>query len=247
MKNNVKWTDEQWSKYVNDITNNEYTSVGKYNGNNEKTKIKHNKCNNIFEMRPANFKLGNRCPYCAGVKKLNIDIIKKKVYDIVGDEYEVLSKEYINNKTPILFHHTLCNHDFKMTSKDFLKNNGNRCPKCKRSKGELEIEKYLKKYNLSFETNVRNTGCKNKRNLEFDFKIIKDNLIYFIEFDGKFHYEPFKNNEKEINHLNNQKINDKIKDEFCRKNNFKLIRIYYKDFNNIENILIENLNIDKVN
>ena len=245
-KNNIKWTNEQWSNYLNKTTNGEYSSISDYINNNTVTEIYHNKCKNSFKMRPANFKLGNRCPYCAGVKKLTIESIKEKVYNLVEDEYEVLSKEYINNKTPLLFHHNICNHDFYMTSKDFLKNNGNRCPKCKRSKGELYIEKFLKENNLTFRADVRDTGCKNKRNLQFDFEVIKDNTKYYIEYDGRFHYEPFKNNEKELIHLKNQKTNDKIKDKWCKDNNYKLIRISYKDFNKIDNILNESLNIDKV-
>lgn len=33
------------------------------------------------------------------------------------------------------------------------------------------------------------------------------------------------------------KENDKIKDEYCKNNNIKLIRIPYWEFNNIESIL----------
>lgn len=242
---NLKWNTEKYKNYVKQITNDEYDVIGKYTNNNTPIKMIHNKCGYEFNMRPANFKNGNRCPKCAGLKKHTIEEIKNSIFEIVGNEYELLSKEYINNKTPLLFHHNKCGHDFQMASKDFLKKNGNRCPNCKRSKGELEIEKILNKYNLKFESNYRNSGCKNKRNLQFDFKVFLPNSKFcFIEFDGRFHYEPWKNNKKEIKHLQDQKNNDEIKNKFCEDNNIKLIRISYKDFNQLENILIEKLNID---
>ena len=41
--------------------------------------------------------------------------------------------EFIGLKTP----------ERRLLAKDFLKENGNRCPKCRRSKGELEVERIL--------------------------------------------------------------------------------------------------------
>ena len=241
---NLKWNTEKLDNFIREITENEYYVIGDYVNNNTPIDIFHEKCKKSFKMRPANFKFGNRCPYCKNRKKKNIDEIKKRVFQLVGNEYTIKSTKYINNKTPLEFHHNKCNNDFLMTSKDFLKNNGNRCPKCKRSKGELEIEKILNKYNIKFISDVRDSGCKNIKNLQFDFKVYlnKEEFCY-IEFDGKFHYEPFKNNKKEKEHLKRQIQNDKIKNDFCIENNIKLIRIDYRDFNNIENILIENLNL----
>lgn len=37
---------------------------------------------------------------------------------------------------------------------------------------------------------------------------------------------------------------DNIKKEYCIKNNIKLIEISYKDYKNIENILIKELNLN---
>ena len=61
-----------------------------------------------------------------------------------------------------------------------------------------------------------------------------------IEYDGKQHYEIntyFGGYESFID----TKIRDTIKNIYCRENNIKLLRITYKDFNNIEKILENNL------
>lgn len=244
-----KWTTEQYSNYVDKIDPN-YKVIGEYINNNTVVKMKHLECNNEFDMRPANFKLGNRCPFCAGVRRRTLDSIKKDVFDLVGDEYEIHSKEYKNNKTKLTFYHKKCNHEFLMTSKDFLKKNGNRCPKCRRSKGELEVERILNKYKINFESDDRNSGCVNKKPLQFDFKVILDDQIIYIEVDGAFHIKAWNETDKEKDHLKNQIKNDKIKNGFCKEKNIKLIRIPYytnNDLLNMENILIEELNLDKVN
>ena len=57
-----------------------------------------------------------------------------------------------------------------------------------------------------------------------------------IEFDGIQHYEsiPYFGG---TNKLIYQRKLDNIKNNWCLKNNITLLRIKYKDFSNIENIL----------
>jgi hypothetical protein len=65
-------------------------------------------------------------------------------------------------------------------------------------------------------------------------------LYWFIEYNGRQHYEPIKawgGYEK----LKKQKEHDKRKKEFCKENEYKLIEIPYWDFENIEDILTEEL------
>lgn len=60
-----------------------------------------------------------------------------------------------------------------------------------------------------------------------DYKNAKTEVILICKNQHKF----------EINQQKNQKIKDKIKDNFCKNNNIKLIRIPYYEFDNIEKIL----------
>ena len=64
--------------------------------------------------------------------------------------------------------------------------------------------------------------------MRFDFAIFsnEDKLLFLLEYDGEQHY-------KEINFfrnsLENIQMRDKMKEEYCLKNNIKLIRISYKE------------------
>jgi hypothetical protein len=62
----------------------------------------------------------------------------------------------------------------------------------------------------------------------------------FIEYDGIQHSEPVRfggiSKEKAEHKFEETKIRDKIKDEFCHENNFKLLRISYTE-TDIENLI----------
>lgn len=101
---------------------------------------------------------------------------------------------------------------------------------CTRSVGELKINNILKENNINFKreytfSDLLGTGG---GRLRFDFGILdnSDNLLYLIEYDGIQHYEPncFGKNKDDFKIL---KKYDMIKDEYCKKNNIKLIRIPY--------------------
>jgi len=74
--------------------------------------------------------------------------------------------------------------------------------------------------------------------LPFDFYIENYNLI--IEFDGKQHFEPISRFGGEEG-FNKIKINDAIKNNYCKLHKINLIRINYRQ--NISNILDNFFNI----
>jgi hypothetical protein len=57
-----------------------------------------------------------------------------------------------------------------------------------------------------------------------------------IEYDGEGHYKPFKY-KNALDKFKKAKMNDSIKEEFCKNNSIKLIRIPYYNFDKIEDIL----------
>jgi Zn ribbon nucleic-acid-binding protein len=78
-------------------------------------------------------------------RKLNQQFLQE-VFNLVGDEYEVLS-EYRNNRTKIMMRHKTCGFEWNVNPKAFL--SGSRCPKC--------AENYtVKKTNDEFITEVYN-------------------------------------------------------------------------------------------
>ena len=111
------------------------------------------------------------------------------------------------------------------------------------SKGECIIIKFLTRKNIEFKREQRFPGLVNpdtQQSLRFDFYIPNKKIC--IEFDGAQHfmYVPeLHGRNKELGNLKlrSQQYRDKIKDQYCVDNSLKLIRISYKDMDNIERIL----------
>ena len=99
------------------------------------------------------------------------------------------------------------------------------CPKCRISKGEKAIEKILNNLDIKYITQKTFDDCRNKNKLPFDFYIQEYNVC--IEFDGEQHYRVHKiwGYEKFMN----TQLNDKIKTDYCEKNNIHLIRIKFDE------------------
>ena len=114
--------------------------------------------------------------------------------------------------------------------------NGHMCKFCslRNSRGEFLIKTYAEKNNHEFFHNHTFPDCKHKGLLFFDFYFPKYNMC--IEFDGIQHFEINKyfGGEKSFE---DQKIRDEIKNEYCIKNNIKLIRINFKEITKISEIL----------
>jgi len=155
----------------------------------------------------------------------------KKSVEKHGDLYDYSLSNYLGTDKPI---DIICKtHGLFTQIANTHTSSGCGCPICKYSKGEIFIQNYLNVRDIKFEPQFRFEKCKNKNTLPFDFYLPNYNLC--IEYDGEFHYID------KFGGLEQQKINDEIKNNFCIKENIKLIRIPYTEFNKIEIILNENL------
>lgn len=65
---NRKKTTEIFKREVNDLTEGDYSLIGKYIGSKVPTLFRHNTCNHVFKKAPEIFLIGVRCPEC-GLKK----------------------------------------------------------------------------------------------------------------------------------------------------------------------------------
>lgn len=110
--------------------------------------------------------------------------------------------------------------------------NGSGCPYCKQSKGEQKIKEFLNKNKIKFIQQKKFKDCKNIRPLPFDFYL--PSINYCIEYDGIQHFQKTYNR-----NLEKIQFNDTIKNKYCSGKNGKpnLLRITYKDYNNINDIL----------
>ena len=212
------------------------------------TEYKNNKtklniiCDKGHEWHPTfdNFINKNRrCRKCADIQ--NSINQREKWEDIVNlvesCGYKLLSKDndYKNQDSKLK---ALCpnNHEYEFYINNFKK--GKRCSKCNMSGGEQEIERILNKYAINYIFNYR-FGEDNIRNKPYDFYIPSSNLC--IEYDGQQHYHM--QFDYSLLDLMNRKYIDNIKTEYCKSNNITLIRIPYWNFNNIEEIIIDKLNL----
>lgn len=198
------------------------------------------KCGNKAKTNFTSLLNGRKCEVCAGLSMKTTEQYKKEIYDLVGDEYSVLS-EYKGNKEYVLMRHNKCGHEWNVSPINFL-HGGRRCPKCKCHKGEKEIEKILIKYHVNYETQKiydKLFGI-GGGHLSYDFYLSGYNLL--IEFQGGQHDHPVEYFGGEKN-FKIQQEHDKRKREYAKLNKIKLLEIWYYDFNNIENILIKELSL----
>ncbi|MHB9925527.1 hypothetical protein [Clostridium botulinum] len=188
----------------------------------------------IFEMTLNDFKSGNRCPECRKENMSNLFRKKQEeaILEIESKGFEFMSwvdGHYKNTNSKAILK---CNKGHKFKAEyDNIVFGDTGCPYCTESKGEKRIKEYLSINKIKFNTQYRFKNCKNKRPLPFDFYIPKYNIC--IEYDGEFHYKKTTLG----NDLKIQKSHDKIKNNYCKNNNIKLLRIPYWEFDNIETIL----------
>lgn len=196
---------EFWNKYHDD----EYdvlSDPSEFKSLQTKMKFKHKVCGHEFLVALSCFKNGSRCPKCANEKrathltpKRDISVFREKfkLWDS-NNEYDLISTEYINNKTKLQFRHKKCGTVFEMRPNDFQQ--GYRCPECAKLKSgpEIDIKNFIAEhYCGEILTNYRNLIPL----LEIDVYIPEKNVA--IEFDGlywhqerrvgkKYHYDKTK-------------------------------------------------------
>ena len=82
----------------------------------------------------------------------------------------------------------------------------------------LQVD-YTKQYSIP--------GCKYKYKLKFDFAVFMDSEVFvLIEYDGEQHFRPVSHWGGEDAFLKSQE-RDTIKDDFCKENNIRLLRLPY--------------------
>lgn len=146
-------------------------------------------------------------------------------------DVELISNNY-NNSTENLIFKCSCGNTYSTTWSSFMDQQIFRCSTCSRKKSSLAIitEDFLKELKVEFECEVKFEDCIDKSYLFFDYKIITtENNYILIEVDGQMHFKA--GYDKELG-LYNQQRRDKIKDNYCKNNNIKLIRIPYWEFDN---------------
>ena len=186
-----------------------------------------------------------KCPYCNAEKRFKDALNKLKEY-LLSIKYTFVKYEFSEESTCFTRGYVtyICNNGHKHKVAVGSLYGGKRCAYCSTTKGEEKIIEFLEKNNIKYFYNKRYfkdlIGTGGAR-LKPDF-IIEDKRIW-IEYDGIGHFEPVdfagKGEDWALETFNILKTHDNLKNKYAEKNNWKLIRIPYWDFDKIEEILKE--------
>lgn len=209
-----------------------------YINNRTNVKCSCNICGEEWETLPNSLLLRVGCPECgkitSGIKRrVTHEDFKQKLHKI-NSNIKVMSK-YTKSVEKVKCKCNICGWEWKAKPNGLL--NGYGCPRCKASKGERNISDILDKHNIKFIPQYKFEGCKDKKLLLFDFYLPSEQTV--IEFDGRQHYHAidFFGGAKGLKATQRR---DNIKNEYCKNNNIKLIRIPY-NIKNIEEYLIKSI------
>lgn len=191
---------------------------------------KHNK---KFQQLAGSHLYGQGCPLCryeisSSKTRTPLPDFIDAANQIHNNKYKYDKSVYNNNNTNLIV--TCPEHgDFLVTPANHIHNQSG-CPYCQESKGEKLIANILDNLNVSYIRQMKYEDCTNQkigkgcRKLPFDFYLPQYNSV--IEYDGEQHFREIKAWGGEEKFINRQKL-DKLKDEFCKKNNIKMVRIPY--------------------
>lgn len=233
-----KKDNNYWKRKIFEIWGTEYTIFDNITNVHDKIEIRHNICGKSCLKNMDSFIHGKRgCEECnKNFPKNDINYWQGKIDSLNGTNEYLILESPKNVNTLINVKHIRCGRIYKTTPRIIKQGCG--CNICNKSKGSLKVMKFLEDNNIKFENEVTFHKCKDIRNLRFDYYLPDYNIC--IEFDGIQHFEsvPYYNG---TDGLITQQRRDNIKNDFCIKNNIKLIRIKYTEINNINKILCQQL------
>lgn len=190
-------------------------------------------------------------PHCSLCATKNKDMIRRNkhyqefVMRCEEKGYLPLSSldEYKNSLSPMKY---ICpKHGEQITNLSHLRE-GKGCPICNESKGESCIRQWLEKNHIIYTSQKRFKDLyhKSKRaKLSYDFWLPTFNLL--IEYQGGYHdgkvheRNPRKQTAED---LKQQQKRDNLKREYAKNHGYRLLEIWYWDYDNIEEILEKELN-----
>ena len=121
-------TPEQFEKEVQELVGDEYTFLEPYDGASHKIKCRHNKCGNVWSLKPNAFLNGTRCPKCIPKKPRKTQKrFEQEVHDKTNGEF-VFVEPYKGVMNLMLCEHVKCGYRWRVRPNDIF--NGHGCPKC---------------------------------------------------------------------------------------------------------------------
>lgn len=173
--------------------------------------------------KPNNILSGKGCPKCAGsITKTHDEYVNSVA--VVNPDIEVV-EPYVNSCTPIKHRCKIDGYVWYAAPYNILMGKG--CPQCNESSDERIVRQWLSKNNISFIFQKTFDDCVDINSLPFDFYL--PDYKAAIEYQGGQHYFPVEHFGGEDAFIRQQR-HDKIKADYCKANNIRLLCIpYYED------------------
>ncbi len=185
-----------------------------------------------FQQTPGNHKTGIGCPICKAdavstAKSHSQQQVISAFNKIHKDVYDYSKVRYEGDGAKVII---VCykHGEFQQTPSNHK--NGQGCPVCKSSKGETQIFNYLVENDIDFVREHKFEGFK----FRYDFWIPARKIA--IEYDGSQHFQSV-NFGNGFTDLKKQQDVDAIKDKICEDLDIDLLRISFRNYAEIEEIL----------
>ncbi len=178
-----------------------------------------------FKILAGNHRNGNGCLKCSiDSQKNTLEYFINKSNKKHNYKYNYSMVEYGDNNLSKV--KIICNRHGIFEQRPCHHLNGNGCPTCNESKGELTITKLLNELKVDYTKQHQFDNCKLLKKLKFDFYLPKKNTC--IEYNGYQHYNSIRYFGGDAGYELRKK-RDRIKEQFCIENKISLIVIKYDD------------------
>lgn len=243
---NTLWTHEKFLQEAHKKHGDKFEYLSLYKGMERKIEIKCKECKHEFKTNAYNHARGGTgCPKCRYKKlpqnqPMDITLFEERCKKVHDNKYEYCG-DFCGTNHKVSIFCKIHQKWFRQKAGSHLFDNDG-CPYCCASKGEEKVEDLLKELNVRYEVEKSFEQCVNTEALFFDFYLPDYNAC--IEYDGKQHLYPIKwfGGKKNLEYV--QRC-DTIKNKFCADNGVSLLRIPFYEFNNIDKLISEFLQVHK--
>ncbi len=206
------------SEFITMLSQDGYTLLSGYIGSLSNSKLMCSK-GHVFEMRPNNFKMGHRCPRCAGLCKKQAE---EHLMEMLSKENYITTSTYINTYTKIKLK---CpnDHIWSVSPNEFK--SGNRCPHCSGSTGQRLLQQKLEDYDLG-EVVYNDRTTLNGLELDIYYPEIK----LAIEYQGNYWHSLPDHIERDLR-----------KKQLCGEMGILLVEVWDNDFIKDGDIVVCNI------
>jgi Zn finger protein HypA/HybF involved in hydrogenase expression len=141
----IRKTNKEFLQEVYEQVGNEYTFLEEYKGALKQIKVKHNcaKCNNYEWLIAPNKFLNskNKCPKCSGNIKKTTEEYRKEIYNLVGNEFTVLTEYKGYNKKFLMRHNCKKCNNYEWLTSPIIFKEYTYCPYCKNHFHKIKFSK----------------------------------------------------------------------------------------------------------